>query len=388
MANHPYSNVAITAAVNTRNARSLPGYTSLSLAVEASLAALDAAGLDRSDIDGVTGPLALELTYALGLGPVWATRGYSVELVGNAANAIACGQASNVLVVDAAAGTYTDRGSTAPWTRPTNEFVVSSGLFTVAEFGLIARRHMELYGTTPEAMATVAATIRNNGSINPNAVYYGRGPYTVENILNSRMVADPYHLLDCCTTSEGGAAVIMTSAERARDLKNPPVYVLGWGLDFYGPAYQHPPSWDLKSTVNPGAYINGWLGRRAAEQSFAMAGLKPADVQTCEFYDNFSFEIIRQYESFGFCAEGEGNDFVLEGNISIDGKYPVTTDGGLMSMNHSGTPQSLQRVVRCVHQIQGICETNQLPNVDVAMASAAGAGALRMDAMLLGSNQP
>ena len=108
-----------------------------------------------------------------------------------------------VLIVTSEAGVYTERASTAPWTRPGHEFVIPWGMFTAAEFALVARRHMHMYGTTPEQLAKVAATIRNNGHVNPEAVYYGRGPFTPDDILASRMVADPFHILDCSTTSRG-----------------------------------------------------------------------------------------------------------------------------------------------------------------------------------------
>ncbi len=112
---------------------------------------------------------------------------------------------------------------------PGHEFVIPWGLFTAAEFALIARRHMHMYGTTPEQLARVAAAIRNNGHANPEAVYYGRGPFTPGDILASRMVADPFHILDCSTTTEGGCALVLTTEERARDLRKPPVAVLGGG---------------------------------------------------------------------------------------------------------------------------------------------------------------
>lgn len=388
MAKHPYTDVAIAAVHNTRCARFLEGYNSLSLSVEAALAVLDKAGVERSEIDGVAGPLCSELAYTLGIGPVWATLDYGIPLINAVANAIAAGNAQTVLVVDAAAGLYTDRGGTAPWTRPSNEFVVATGLFTTAEFALLAQRHMDKYGTTPEQLATVAATIRNNGHVNPEAVYYGRGPFTPEDVLASRMIASPFHLLDCCMTAEGGCALIMTTAERARDLPLDPVYVLGFGDDRMGPAYQHPPAWDLRSTVDPDAIPNGYLGRRAARASFAMAGLSPTDVDVCEFYDNFSFDIIRSFEAFEFCGDGEGGDFIMGGTIEPGGRYPVATDGGLLSFNHSGSPQLLQRVVRGVEQLQGTCATNQVPNAEVVMCANAGGAALAMSVCLLGNHQP
>ena len=129
-------------------------------------------------------------------------------------------------------------------------------------------------------------------------------------------------------------------------------------------------------------------GEEQPAAPFAMAGLSPSDVDVCEFYDPFSFEIIRQFEAFEFCGDGEGGDFVMGGTIGPGGQFPVETDGGLLSFNHSGTPQLLARVARSVHQVQGICETNQVPEAQVAMCSNQGAGALGMSLMLVGSHQP
>ena len=267
MSAHPFSNVAIAAAFNTQVARRLPEYTSSSLACEAALSVLDEAGIDRRDVDGIAGQSSVELAYLLGIGPVWEVGGVGVDVVGKVATAVAAGIADTVLVVDALAGVYTDRTATAPWTRPANEFVVSTGLFTAAEFALVARRHMEMFGTKPEHLATVAATIRNNGHVNPRAVYYNQGPFTPADILASRMVADPFHLLDCSMTAEGGCALVVTTADRAKDLRLPPAYILGFGVDRFGPSYQHPPSWDLRSAVVDGI-PNGYVGRRAARRAF------------------------------------------------------------------------------------------------------------------------
>ena len=145
-----------------------------------------------------------------------------------------------------APASYTEREATAPWTRPANEFVVGFGMFTAAEFALIARRHMHVYGTTPESLATVAATIRNNGHVNPEAVYYGRGPFTPEDILASRMVADPFHLLDCAMTSEGGCGAGADPRRPGRGSgRSRRSTCSAASTDYFGPAYQHPPSFDL-----------------------------------------------------------------------------------------------------------------------------------------------
>ena len=226
------------------------------------------------------------------------------------AAAIATGLASTVLIAAGSAGVYTDRASTAPWTRPAHEFVAPFGMFTAAEFALIARRHMHRYGTPPEALATVAATIRNNGHVNPEACYLGRGPFTVQDILDSRMVADPFHLLDCSMTAEGGCALVLARRDIGRGPRRGPRLRA---------RREHRP---LRAVVpEPAGVGPRWQpatrprrrhGRAPGDRDVVRrcAGLGPDDVDVCELYDPFSFEIIRQFEAFGFCAEGEGGDFV------------------------------------------------------------------------------
>ena len=389
MAKHPFHDVAIVGIHNTRQGRVLEDTDSRMITMDAALGAIDDAGLSPLDVDGVVGQTGSDLIYQTRIGPVWRSMsGLGIPAILEAAAAIATGMASVVVVAGGTAGIYTERQSTAPWTRPTNEFVVAYGMFTAAEFALIARRHMHVYGTPPEALATVAATIRNNGHVHPDAVYHGRGPYTPQDILDSRMVADPYHLLDCAMTAEGGCGLVLARADIAKDLAKKPVYLLGGNTDHYGPSYQHPPVFELGGRRRADL-VNGWAGRRAAELAFRQAGLRPSDVDVCEFYDPFSFEIIRQFESFGFCKEGEGADFVMSGAIAPGGRYPITTDGGLMSFSHGGAVvQLLQRVVRGVQQLRGECVTMQVPGAEVAMCSGGGAGALFTDVLLLGTEQP
>jgi acetyl-CoA acetyltransferase len=375
---------------NTRQAKVLEGYDSYTITVEAALGVLDAAGMAPARLDGILGQFNTELAYLLRVGPAWVPAGGfgSIPQILDAANAIATGHCTAILIAGGGAGIYTERSSTAPWTRMASEFVLPFGIYTALEFALIARRHMHMYGTTPEQMAEVAATIRNNGHVNPEAIYYGRGPFTADDVLASRMVADPFHLLDCSLTGEGGCALLLTRADIAEDLRQKPVYVLGGGADHNGPSYQHPPSWDLRGRA-PDAVENGYVGQRAAQRSFAMAGLTPADVDVAELYDPFSFEIIRQLEAFGFCGRGEGGDYVMSGTIRPDGDLPITTDGGLMSFSHGGgSVQLLQRVIRAVQQLQGACETTQIAGAEVAIASNGGAGALFNDVMLLGGHRP
>jgi acetyl-CoA acetyltransferase len=299
-----------------------------------------------------------------------------IPAVLEAAFAIASGMATTVLVATAQAAEYTERNLTAPWTRPSNEFVECWGLYTAAEFALIARRHMHLYGTKPEALAEVAATIRTHGAKNPEAVYYKHGEaVTAAAVLASRLVADPFHLLDCAITSEGGAGLVLTSAERARDLGVTPTYLLGGGIDRQGMSYVGPPVWDRY----------GEVGGRAARLAFAQAGLGPADVDVAELYDPFSFEIIRQLEAMGFCKPGEGGDFVMDGRIAVGGELPVATNGGLLSFSHAGLAQLLQKPIAAVQQLRGeLPKELTVPGAEVAITSNGGAGALFCDVLLLG----
>src|SRR5262245_16731673 len=174
---HPYRDVAIAAAHHTHPARSVAGHTAETIQLQAALGVLARAGVDRHDVDGIVSQYAPAIGYRLGLGPVWACRTMlGISGLIDACNAIAAGVAHTVVVVGGVAGVASTAGDTVDWARPANEFVVAQGMFTAAHYALLARRHMHEYGTTPEQLATVAATIRNNGHVHPEAVFSGRGP--------------------------------------------------------------------------------------------------------------------------------------------------------------------------------------------------------------------
>lgn len=387
MTPHPFRGVAIAGVHNTVQARRLEDHDSTSIALAGALGALADAGIAPHEVDGVVGPDCAQIALEFGLGPC--TRRPSslgIPAILDAAALITTGQCEVVLIAAGGARIHTERTSTAPWTRPANELVVGYGLFTAAEFALMARRHMLTYGTTPEQMAAVAATIRNNGHANPEAVYYGRGPFSAADILESRMIADPFHLLDCAMTSEGGCGVVLVGADRAAEC-GAPVWILGGASDSFGPAYTVAPVWDFRP--RPDSDPAGMVGARAAKRAFAMAGVSPAEVDVAELYDPFSFEIIRQLEAFGFCPPGEGGPFVADGNIGPGSLLPVTTDGGTMSFSHPGiSAQQLQRAIRAVLQLRGTCTTNQVMGAQVALCSNGGAGALFCDVLLLGRERP
>jgi len=375
----PLHDVAIVGAYNTRQARQLD-QPETAVLLDAMRGALRSAGLGFADVDGVNVTSSVRRLHArevvmwLGGRPCWTGNEIGIPALVEASLAISAGLCETVLIATAQAAQYTDRTLTAPWTRPSNEFVECWGLFTPAEFALMARRHMHLYGTRPEALAEVAATIRNHGARNPEAVFHGRF-VTPEDVLASRMVADPFHLLDCAITSEGGAGLVLTHRDRARDLDVEPVWLLGAGSDKQGMAYVTAPVWDRY----------GQVGRRAGEKCFAQAGLGPADVDVLEIYDPFSFEVIRQLEIFGFCKEGEGGDFVMDGRIAVGGELPVCTNGGLLSFSHAGLAQLIQKPISAVQQLRGELPGElTVPGAQVVLCSNGGSGALFEDVLLLG----
>ncbi len=366
----------IVGAYNTRQARELAGEDSESVTLDAAKGALADAGLDRTEVDGLNVVPGFDSAngsrafgYAIGVPFFWTGRAaLGPAAVFEAALAIEAGMCDVVLIASGQAGLHRDRGSVAPWTRPSNEFIECWGLMTPSEFALSAQQYLQRFSVDPTILAYVASVIRNNGSRNPEAVYYQRGPFTPEDIVASRMIADPYHLLDCSMTSEGGSALVVTTQERARDLPNTPVAILGGGAEMWGPPYTHPPTYERV----------GLLGRRAGDRAFARAGLARGDIDVFELYDNFSWEIIRYFETLRYCDIGEGSSFVAEGAIEVGGSHPIVTDGGTMSHSHTGESQRLQRVVQAVRQLRGTSAANQVADARTALVAQLG------DVLILG----
>lgn len=368
----------------TDQALSLPHRTPHDLALEAALGAIRDAGLDPREVDGAqldwSGPGG-----AAGEGSSWArllgdlawTSDAQLDNSGvrgllKASAAVGAGLAHTVVVggcklVSRGTGNA-PVGAGAPL-----EFADVWGSYVVAQFALVAARHMHRFGTTPEQLALVAATIRNAGSTNPEAMMAGRGPYSVADVLASRLVATPFHLLDCCIVGEGGAAFVVTTAERAADLPATPVALLGGAMEYHQAAYADPPRYDEV----------GQIGRRAGARAFGAAGRGPQDVDVFALYDPNSFEVIRQLEALGLCAEGEGGPLVETGAIGVDGKHPVNPDGGCLAHAWNGTQQMSLRVIEAVRQLRGTA-VHQVPDARTAVVANAGAGAQHYELAVLG----
>lgn len=355
-------------------------------------AALDDAGLTLKDIDGLfTTPLRVEHWQApaaivannLGLRPRYMS---TVDLAGasgaamvqQAVAAVANGFCTTALCVAGqnllshrtradAVKSMAESGSAHP------QFEVPYGPVVPSLYALVAQRHMHQYGTTSEQMAEVAVAIREFASLNPAA--HKRDPISTADVLASRMISTPLHVLDCAIVSDGAGALIVTTRDRARNLKTKPVHLLGSG---FGTRHSH-----IGEALNP--VVTGAVD--SGKQAFAMAGLTPADVDVAQIYDCFSITVLIELEDLGFCAKGEGGPFVMGGRIRRGGVLPITTHGGLMSFGHPGVGGGLFHVLEAVRQLRGDAGERQVPGAEVALAHGNG-GVMSIHCTLLLGKEP
>jgi acetyl-CoA acetyltransferase len=249
------------------------------------------------------------------------------------------------------------------------QFEAPYGNILVGAYAMAARRHMHEYGTTSEQLAEISVAVRGHAALNPHALY--RDPITVEDVVNSRMIADPLHKLDCCVISDGGGALILTTAERARDLKKPPVYVLG-----AAGAQTH---WNISQMPDYTTTAAATCGPEA----FLQAGVTPADIDTVQFYDSFTITVLLLLEDLGFCAKGEGGRFVEGGTLALSGKLPLNTDGGGLSACHPGM-RGIFLLVEATRQLRGEGGAAQVDGCELALACGSGGWLSCMGAVILG----
>ncbi len=239
---------------------------------------------------------------------------------------------------------------------PVASFVSPYGMTTVGSYALVAQRHMHQYGTTSEQLAQVAVAMRRHAALNPEAKM--RKPISVEDVLESRVISSPLHLLDCCIISDGGGAVVVTSAERARDLAKPPVLLRGCGEAV---AHQETGSPDLLTMA----------ARQSGQNAFQMAGVRPGDIDFCTIYDSFTITVVLTLENLGFCKPGEGGAFVEGGRIEIGGDLPVNPDGGGLSSNHPGM-RGIFLVIEAVRQLRGEAGDRQVGDARLGLVHGTG----------------
>ncbi len=354
--------------------RKAPDKSTAQLHAEVANGALADAGLDRKEVDGyfcagdAPGLGALSMLDYLGLKvrhmDTTETGGSSYLVhVAHAAQAIAAGRCNVALIT--LAGRPRSEGSSGTQPRnygasaPDAAFEVPYGGATVNMYAMVAMRHMHEFGTTSEQLAWIKVAASHHAQHNPNAML--REVVTVQDVLDSPMIADPLHRLDCCVVSDGGGALVVTRPEIARDLKRPVVRVIGAGEAMKG---QNGGRIDLSWSASR------WSGAAAFEQ----AGIKPADIQYVSIYDSFTITVLMQLEDLGFCAKGAGGRFVSDGGlISGSGRLPFNTDGGGLSNNHPGNRGGMTKVIEAVRQLRGEAHPAvQVKNCRLALANGTG----------------
>jgi acetyl-CoA acetyltransferase len=366
--------VAIIGAADTEVGK-VPHLSATALCVEAARRAMENAGITKDQIDGLVTCNSMAEPYMyhaeviaeyLQIFPRYcisanAGGGTTMTSIQHAATAIASGVCETVLVSlgdSLRSGLSREQSKKMQSSTGHPEFETPYGATVPAFYALIARAHMDAYGTTPEQFAAVAVSGRRHAARNPAAQM--RELITVEDVLNSRMIADPLHLLDCSLVSDGGAAIIMTSAERAADFPNDPVYILG-----AGEGHSHEHISQARSLTTSAAVESG---RRA----YRMAGLGPRDVDVAQIYDCFTPVVLIELEDLGFCAKGEAGAFVAADETALGGTLPMNTHGGMLSHCHPGNPGAMFSLTEAVAQLRRQAGDRQVDDAEIALVHAQG----------------
>ncbi|HEX3171536.1 MAG TPA: thiolase domain-containing protein [Burkholderiales bacterium] len=354
--------------------RKAPDKSVAQLHAEVAKGAIEDAGLTKDDIDGyfcagdAPGANAFSMANYMNLKlrhfdtTDCGGSSYLVH-VGHAAEAIALGKCNVALIT--LAGRPNSEGSSGTQVRergsylPDAPYEIPYGPVTVNLYAMVAMRHMHEYGTTSEQLAWVKVAASHHAQHNPNAML--KNVVTVEEVVNSPMISDPLHRLDCCVVSDGGGALIVARPEIAKQLKRPKVKIIG-----VGEALKH----QMGGKIDLSYSGARWSGKRAFEE----AGVKPTDMKYASIYDSFTITVIMQLEDLGFCKKGEGGKFVADGNlISGIGKLPFNTDGGGLCNNHPANRGGMTKVIEGVRQLRGEAHPKvQVKNCDLALAHGTG----------------
>jgi acetyl-CoA acetyltransferase len=383
----PKGRRAVIAGVATSDYPYLPEMSEHGVHAQASKRALDDAGIPISEVDGLATagffPMyAVGVAEYLGLHPQYLDEthigGASFEvLVEHAATAVEAGLVDTVLVTYGSVqlsqmGRRLGTGGRTAAPSGPMAFEALWGNTLVGSYALAARRHMHEFGTTSEQLAEVAVTMREHASHNPMAQY--RDPITVQDVVSSRLVADPLHKLDCCVISDGGGACVVTTQERAADLPSVPVFILGAA---------HGTTHNLNMSQMPSLTVTA--ARETGKKAFGQAGISPSDVDVAQIYDSFTITVLLTLEDLGFCAKGEAGEFVSGGGLGLGGRLPTNTDGGGLSACHPGM-RGMFLIVEAVRQLRGLCGEMQVPEARIAVAHGTG-GMLSASATLVLSTE-
>ena len=344
------------------------------LHAESALGALRDAGLTKADVDGYfcagdapgLGPLAMADYMNLTLRHLDSTDvgGCSyLAHVAHAAEAIAAGKCSVALITLAGRPRSEGHSGAVPRVRgadaPDTQWEFPTGIATVNAYAMVAARHMYEFGTTSEQLAWIKVAASHHAQHNPHAML--RDVVTVEQVVDSPLIATPLHRMDCCVVSDGGGALLVVSPEIAKSLKRPLVKVIGAGES-------------MKGQMGGAVDLTYSAAVRSGPTAFAEAGVKPADIKYASIYDSFTITVLLQLEDLGFCEKGKGGAFVADGNlISGVGKLPFNTDGGGLCNNHPANRGGITKVIEAVRQLRGEAHPAvQVKNCDVALAHGTG----------------
>lgn len=342
----------------------------LSMIAMAARDALADAGLTLSDVDGLFVNYmgeegSVQVGEYLGIQPDYADSSdlggaAFVAFLGHASAAIQTGRCKVALIVYASRQRTRASRKLNQWNvkATSSQFEQPYGLpAPLGQFGLLAARHMHEYGTTPEQLASVAVGARQWAGMNPKA--WKRDPLTIDDVLNSRMIADPLHRLDCCLVTDGGGAIVVTSGARARGSANTPIRIAGTGESHH--------QWHIPQLPS----LDSSPGVASARAALRMAGISPTDVDVFEPYDATTMSVLLALEDVGFCARGESGAFVEEGNLMPGGSLPSVTSGGGLSYCHPGA-LGLLLVIETVRQLRGEAEGRQVPDATVGLVHGIG----------------
>ena len=371
---HKLSRSVAIAGVAESDLGKAPGKTSLELQGQAAMAALKDAGLRLQDVDAVFAHTedrfsSLQVAEYLGIRPRHVDSSNvggmsNIMHIGHAMAAIAAGMCSVALITYGS--TQLSDGSRksgavaqdSPAT-PRGQFILPYGhLSPIGYYAMVARLHMHRYGTTSRDLAEIAVAARRWAQLNPKA--YRREPTSLEEVMASPLVADPLRQRDCCLVTDGGGALVVVAAERARDLRGKPVYVQG-----HAQSYSH-----HYTPFN----TSDWLDTQVAPTAQAaldMAGVARGDIDVVQIYDHFTIGVLQSLEELGFCRRGEGGAFVADGALGPGGRFPINTSGGGLSYGHPGM-FGIFLVIEAVRQLRGECGQRQLPKAELALCHAPG----------------
>lgn len=362
-----------------------PNKTVLQLQAQAAKRALRDSGLEKDDVDAIftAGNWAwsptIMLAEYLGIQPQYTDGtnigGSSFEAhVSHAVEGIRAGLFDVALITYGSTQrsnqTRKKKNEGTPMVPLTEQYEASFGLPTpVGAYALAAMRHMHEYGTTSEQLAEIAVSTRKWASMNEKA--YKREPIDIKDVLNSRWIAEPLHLLDCCLVTDGGGAIVVTSRKVAENTKKSPVWILG-----HGETHTHNTIANMPDLTKTGASVSG-------KQAFEMAGIRHDELDVVEIYDSFTITVLLTLEALGFCRPGEGGDFVSGQRTAPGGDFPMNTNGGGLSYCHPGM-YGIFLLIEATRQLRGECGDRQVDDARLSLVNGTGGVLSSASTVILG----